>query len=226
MKHHVFALPLAQGELPVGGQSLPRLHARRMAQFSGLISDSMLLAAALSLLVSAGTPKPVTEIAAAIDGAKRSDGKKECTFTVEKPECSLAVRVTCATPLMKYSYVMTLPLGKLDPKKSVYEPNAGGFAGSHGVELNATGDVIETVTDDGQKRARRWCSRSAAHPTTSSVRRSFSSRWPRRRRPAADELHRARGRIGPPFDQPPATRPMLTGGRRGAATQPPHAPTG
>ena len=124
-----------------------------MAQFSGLISDSMLLAAALSLLVSAGTPKPVTEIAAAIDGAKRSDGKKECTFTVEKPECSLAVRVTCATPLMKYSYVMTLPLGKLDPKKSVYEPNAGGFAGSHGVELNATGDVIETVTDDGQKTA-------------------------------------------------------------------------
>ena len=105
----------------------------------------------LALLILAATPKPVTEIAAAIDGAKRSDGKKECTFTVEKPECSLAVRVTCTSSMMKYSYVMTLPLGKLDPKKSVYEPNAGGFAGSHGVELNATGNVIETVTDDGQK---------------------------------------------------------------------------
>jgi hypothetical protein len=70
---------------------------------------------------------------------------------VEKIECALAVRVSCATPLMKYAYVMTLPLGKLDPKKSVYEPNAGGFPGAHGVELNATGDVIETVTDDGQK---------------------------------------------------------------------------
>ena len=105
----------------------------------------------LALLLLAATPKPVTEIAAAIDGARRSDGKKECAFTVEKPECSLAVRVTCTSSLMKYSYVMTLPLSKLDPKKSVYEPNAGGFAGAHGVELNATGHVIQTVTDDGQK---------------------------------------------------------------------------
>jgi hypothetical protein len=108
-------------------------------------------AALLSLAVHAGPPKPVVVIAAAIDGARRSDGKKECTFTVEKIECALPVRVSCATSLMKYSYVMTLPLSKLDPKKSVYQANAGGFAGSHGVELTAIGAMIETITDDGQK---------------------------------------------------------------------------
>jgi hypothetical protein len=105
----------------------------------------------LSLAVHAAPPKPVVQIAAAIDGAKRSDGKKECAFVVEKPDCALAVRVTCSSEMMKYSYVMTVPLGKLDPKKSVYEANAGGFPGSHGVELTAQGDLIQTVTDDGQK---------------------------------------------------------------------------
>lgn len=114
-------------------------------------SRPVLFAALLSLAVHAAPPRAVTELAAAIDGAKRSDGKKECSFTVAQPDCALAVKVSCSTPLMKYEYVMTLPLGKLDPKKSVYEPNAGGFPGAHGVELNATGDVIETVTDSGQK---------------------------------------------------------------------------
>lgn len=109
------------------------------------------VAALWSLAVQAAPPKAVTDLAATIDGARRSDGKKECTFTVEKPDCALAVRVTCSTALMKYSYVMTLPLGKLDPKRSVYEANAGGFPGAHGVELNASGDVIETVTDDGHQ---------------------------------------------------------------------------
>lgn len=108
-------------------------------------------AALLSLSVQAAPPKPVADLAAAIDGAKRTDGKKECSFTVEKTECAMPVRVSCATPLMKYSYVMTLPLSKLDPKKSVYQANAGGFPGSHGLELTATAAVIETVTDDGQK---------------------------------------------------------------------------
>lgn len=75
----------------------------------------------------------------------------QCTFSVETPSCDLAVKVSCTTPIMKYEYVMTLPLRKLDPKKSVYEPNAGGFPGAHGVELNSTGDVISTVTDSGQK---------------------------------------------------------------------------
>jgi hypothetical protein len=104
-----------------------------------------------AVLAHAGPPKPIVELAAAVDGAKRSDGKKECAFTIEKPACALAVKVSCATPLMKYSYVMTLPVSKLDPKKSVYQANAGGFSGSHGVEVTAQGDVIETITDDGQK---------------------------------------------------------------------------
>ena len=105
----------------------------------------------VSFAVHAAPPKAVTEVAACIDGAKRSDGKKECSFSIETPSCELAVKVSCSTPMMKYEYVMTLPLGKLDPKKSVYEPNAGGFPGSHGVELNSIGDVINTVTDSGQK---------------------------------------------------------------------------
>ena len=104
-----------------------------------------------TLVVHAAPPKAVIQLAAAIDGAKRANGKKECTFAVEKPDCALAVRVTCSTAMMKYSYVMTLPLGKLDPKASVYQANAGGFPGSHGVELTAQGPGIETVTDDGQK---------------------------------------------------------------------------
>lgn len=108
------------------------------------------LSAWLSLTLAAA-PRPVAELSAAIEGATRSDGKKQCTFTVEKAECALAVRVTCASPMMKYSYVMTLPVGKLDPKKSVAQANAGGFPGAHGLELTATGGVIQTVTDDGQK---------------------------------------------------------------------------
>ena len=75
------------------------------------------VAALLSLTLDAA-PRPVAELAAAIEGASRNDGKKECSFTVEKAECALAVRVTCATPRMKYSYVMTLPVGKLDPASS------------------------------------------------------------------------------------------------------------
>ena len=128
-----------------------------MAQFSGLRSLRMLPRAILlsvslpALLAQAGPPKAVFELAAAVDGAKRNDGKKECAFTVEKPDCALAVKVSCATPLMKYSYVMTLPVSKLDPKRSVYQLNAGGFTGSHGVEVTATGDFIQTVTDEGQK---------------------------------------------------------------------------
>ncbi len=104
-----------------------------------------------SLTAFAAPPKPVAELAATVDGAKRTDGKKECSFAVEKPDCALAVKISCATPLMKYSYVMTLPLTKLDPKKTSYQTNAGGFPGSHGVEVTALGDAIETVTDDGQK---------------------------------------------------------------------------
>lgn len=111
----------------------------------------VLCSVALSLPALAGPPKVIAELAATVDGAKRSDGKKECAFTVDKPDCALAVRVSCATPIMKYWYVMTLPLSKLDPKKSVYQANAGGFTGAHGVEVTAIGDVIETVTDEGQK---------------------------------------------------------------------------
>lgn len=109
------------------------------------------LSLAVSTLAFAAPPKPVAELAATVDGARRTDGQKECSFKVEKPDCALAVRISCATPLMKYSYTMTLPLSKLDPKKSVYQSNAGGFSGSHGVEVTAQGDVIETVTDEGQK---------------------------------------------------------------------------
>jgi len=128
-----------------------------MPQFSGLRLGSMsprlplLAACLLSLSALAAPPKQLAELVAAIDGARRTEGQKECTFTVERPECSLAVRVSCATPLMKYSYVMTLPIGKLDPKKSVYQANAGGFMGSHGLELTAVGGVIETTSDEGQK---------------------------------------------------------------------------
>lgn len=104
----------------------------------------------VSVVLSA-PPKPVAEAAAALDGAKRSINNKDCTFTVEKVDCALAVRTTCATQIMKYSYVTTLPLGKVDVKQSAVQPNAGGFPGSHGVEVTTTGDVIQTVTDDGQK---------------------------------------------------------------------------
>src|SRR4051812_37883997 len=106
---------------------------------------------ASSTFALAGPPKAVTELAATVDGAKRTDGKKECSFTVEKPDCSMAVKISCSTSMMKYSYTMTLPLSKLDPKKSVYQANAGGFSGSHGVEVTAIGNVIETITDEGQK---------------------------------------------------------------------------
>jgi hypothetical protein len=104
-----------------------------------------------STFAFAGPPKAVAELAATVDGAKRIDGKKECAFTVEKPDCAMAVKISCSTSMMTYSYTMTLPLSKLDPKKSVYQANAGGFSGSHGVEVTATGDVIETVTDEGRK---------------------------------------------------------------------------
>ncbi|MBL8910013.1 MAG: hypothetical protein JNM17_04830 [Archangium sp.] len=110
-----------------------------------------LAALALVSVVLAAPPKPVAEAAAALDGAKRSINNKECTFTVEKVDCALAVRTSCATQLMKYSYVTTVPLGKVDVKQSAVQPNAGGFSGSHGVEVTTTGDVIETVTDEGQK---------------------------------------------------------------------------
>lgn len=111
----------------------------------------MSLAAIVVSVVLSAPPKPVTEAAAALDGAKRSINNKDCTFTVEKVDCALAVRTTCATQIMKYSYVTTLPLGKVDVKQSAVQPNAGGFQGSHGIEVTTTGDVIETVTDDGQK---------------------------------------------------------------------------
>jgi hypothetical protein len=111
---------------------------------------SLVVAAVASLVLSA-PPKPIAEAAAALDGAKRNINNKECTFTVEKAECSFAVRTTCTTQLMKYSYVTTLPLGKVDVKQSSVQTNAGGFTGSHGIEVSTTGDVIETVTDDGQK---------------------------------------------------------------------------
>lgn len=110
-----------------------------------------LAALLFSVPTFAAPPRPVVELAAAIDGAVRSDGKKECTFKVEKPDCALPVRVSCATPLFKYSYVMTLPLGKLDPRRCAYQLNAGGFPGSHGVELTASAELIVTVTDEGQK---------------------------------------------------------------------------
>lgn len=110
-----------------------------------------LAALAFATVVLAAPPKPVAAAAAALDGARRNIGNKECTFTVEKAECALVVRTSCATQLMKYSYVTTLPLGKVDVKQSVVQANAGGFPGSHGVEVTTTGDFIETVTDEGQK---------------------------------------------------------------------------
>jgi hypothetical protein len=111
----------------------------------------VLFALVISTAALAAPPKPVLDAAAAIDGAVRSFDKKECSFAVAEPDCALAIRVTCAAPLFKYAYVMTIPLGKVDVKKSLLQENAGGFQGSHGVEITTVGDLIETVTDDKQK---------------------------------------------------------------------------
>ncbi|MFT3712937.1 MAG: hypothetical protein QM817_35240 [Archangium sp.] len=112
---------------------------------------SLAVAVAVASVVLAAPPKPVADAAAALDGAKRNINNKECSFSVEQVDCSLKVRTTCATKMMKYSYVTTLPLGKVNVKQSEVQTNAGGFTGSHGIEVTTDGDVIETVTDEGQK---------------------------------------------------------------------------
>jgi hypothetical protein len=107
--------------------------------------------ALVSSLALAATPKPVLDAAAAVDGAVRTMDKKECTYSVAEPACALAIRVSCVAPLFKYGYVMTIPLGKVDAKKSMVIENASGLKGSHGVEITTVGGLIETVTDDKQK---------------------------------------------------------------------------
>ncbi len=119
-----------------------------------LLGLSTLLIAAAQAGPKKKVPAPLAKAVELIDGAKRVDGTKTCTFAAKAEGCTLSVKTTCkrhiGSTALEYWYTSEIPVGKLIPAKTKVQANVGGHPGTHGLDF-ATSVEYPVLTDSGAR---------------------------------------------------------------------------
>jgi len=101
------------------------------------------------------SPASLIQAAKLIDGAKRISGTKTCTFSASAQGCTLKVKTSCerklASSKIEYWYSADIPVGMLDPARTLATADAGGHTGTHGIEFALKGAKFPVVTDTGDR---------------------------------------------------------------------------
>jgi len=101
------------------------------------------------------TPASLEKAALLVDGATRIDGSKTCTFEAKATGCLLTVKTSCVRQIgsskLEYWYTADIPVGSLDPSRTVAKAGAGDHPDTWGVDFATIGVKFPVTTDSGNK---------------------------------------------------------------------------